>query len=234
MRTKFVAFFDILGFKNLVEKNSHEKLIKIYNDALCETVSEIKRIGIEHHSYDQNAVNSLESISQYIISDSIILIQNEYNHRGLFFLILQSKVLLKMGISEGIPLRGGISLGEISILNNLGTTIVGRALTNAYQLESVQNWSGAIIDPNCFKIHPNDKYFLELLTDTKKPLLVDYDVPLKSEIDSKFYAINWVDKNDTIEEIRNSFYAHNKEVNGVKQEEIIENTVKFAEYIMNK
>ncbi|WP_293887852.1 MULTISPECIES: hypothetical protein [unclassified Sphingobacterium] len=229
--TKFVAFFDILGFKNLVEKNSHEDLIKIYNDALCDTVNKIREIGIEHHNYDKTAVESLESISQFIISDSIILIQNEFNHRGLFFLILQSRVLLRMGINEGIPLRGAISLGEISVLENLGTTIVGRGLTNAYQMESIQNWSGAIIDPNCFKIHPNDISFINILTKSDKPLLIEYDVPLKAFYEDNFFAINWVDKSDSIDDIRNAFYSHKKEIESPKQEEIINNTLQFAKYI---
>jgi len=49
MENKFVGFFDILGIKNLVEKNSHEKLVKIYQEVLLDTVSEIKRLGLELH-----------------------------------------------------------------------------------------------------------------------------------------------------------------------------------------
>lgn len=38
MKNSFVAFFDILGFKNLVEKNSHEDLIDIYKESLYESL----------------------------------------------------------------------------------------------------------------------------------------------------------------------------------------------------
>jgi hypothetical protein len=100
---KFVAFFDVLGFKNLVEKNSHETLMKIYEGALCDTVSQISRMGISIYKNDETAVKSLEDIKKYVISDSIILIQNDFSHRGFFFLVLQSRVLLTVAMSEGIP-----------------------------------------------------------------------------------------------------------------------------------
>ena len=38
MKNSFVAFFDILGFENLVKKNKHEDLMELYNDSLYETL----------------------------------------------------------------------------------------------------------------------------------------------------------------------------------------------------
>lgn len=229
MENKFVAFFDILGFKNLVEKNSHEKLVEIYQEVLLDTVSEIKRLGLEIHKDDKTALKSLESIKQFIISDSIILIQEDCTHRGLFFITLQAKVLLQMAMEEGIPLRGAISIGPTTILESFGTTIIGQGLVNAYSFEAMQNWSGAIIDDKCFQIHPNDKLFLEIL-DMKTPLFAIYKVPTKLQEDKDYHVINWVKDNQTLDEIEKSFLKHGKELNQEKEKQLVLNTLEFAKF----
>lgn len=229
MENKFVAFFDILGFKNLVERNSHEKLVKIYQEVLLDTVSEIKRLGLEIHKNDKTALKALESIKQFIISDSIILIQNDCTHRGLFFITLQAKVLLQMAMEEGIPLRGAISVGPVTILESFGTTIIGQGLVNAYSLEGIQNWSGAIIDDKCFKIHPKDNLFLEIL-DVKTPLFGIYKVPTKLQEVKDYHVINWVKDNQTLKEIGKAFLKHGKELNQEKEIQLVSNTLEFAKF----
>lgn len=233
MENKFVGFFDILGFKNLVEKNSHEKLVKIYQEVLLDTVSEIKRLGLELHKNDVSALKSLESIKQFIISDSIILLQDDCTHRGLFFITLQAKVLLQMAMDEGIPLRGSISVGPVTILESFGTTIIGQGLVNAYTLENIQNWSGAIIDDKCFQIHQRDNAFLELLN-IKTPMFANYTVPTKKLENKDYNVINWVKDNQTLKEIEESFMRHGKELVQEKEKQIVTNTLKFAEFCIGE
>lgn len=235
MNNKFVGFFDILGFKNLVAKNSHEKLCEIYQEVLIDSVDEIRRIGLELHKNDETALKSLESIRQFIISDSIILVQNDFSHRGLFFITLLAKVLLKISMHEGIPLRGAISVGPATILEDFGTTVIGQGLVNAYSLESTQHWSGAIIDDRCFQIHQNDKSFLKLL-ELKSPILLKYSVPIKTQENKDHYVINWLDDNTTLEEIGASFLRHGKELVLDKEKQLVSNTIDFAKYsiIFNK
>lgn len=231
---KFIAFFDVLGFKNLVEKNSHETLMSIYEDALCDTVFQISRTGIDLYKNDETAVKSLENIKKHIISDSIILIQNDFSHRGFFFLILQCRVLLSVCMDQGIPLRGAISLGPVSILENFGTTIVGKGLTNAYTLESIQNWSGAIIDDSCFEIHPGDKFFLEIMNNHGNPLVVDYKVPTKNSENREYRVINWTSEKESLKKIEKSFSQHGKEINTEKEKLIVSNTLDFVKFCNRK
>jgi len=233
MENRFVGFFDILGFKNLVEKNSHEKLVKIYKDVLIDTVAEIRRLGFDIHKNEENALKSLESIKQFIISDSIILIQDDCTHRGLFFITLQAKVLLQIAMDEGIPLRGAISVGPVTILEDFGTTIIGQGLINAYSLESTQNWSGAIIDDKCFQIHQNDNVFLEVL-EAKTPLFATYKVPTKTQEDNNYHVINWVKDTQTLEEIDEAFLKHGKELILEKEKQLVINTIEFAKFSINQ
>lgn len=233
MKNRFVGFFDILGFKNLVEKNSHEKLVEIYKDVLIDTVAEIRRLGFEIHKNEENALKSLESIKQFIISDSIILIQDDCTHRGLFFITLQAKVLLQIAMDEGIPLRGAISVGPVTILEDFGTTIIGQGLVNAYSLESMQNWSGAIIDDKCFQIHPKDNVFLEIL-EVKTPLFATYKVPTKVQVEKEYHVINWVKDIQTLEEIEKAFLRHGKELILEKEKQLVVNTLEFAKFSINQ
>lgn len=231
---KFIAFFDVLGFKNLVEKNSHKTLMKIYEGALCDTVFQINRTGIDLHKNDETAVKSLENIKQYVISDSIILIQNDFSHRGFFFLVLQCKVLLTVAINEGIPLRGAISVGPVSILENFGTTIVGKGLTNAYMLESIQNWSGAIIDDACFQIHPGDETFLGIINNSDNPIIINYKVPTKTHEVREYRVINWTSEKESLNTIKQSFSQHGKEIINEKEKVIVQNTLNFVKFCNRK
>src|SRR5690606_29843378 len=127
MKNSFVAFFDILGFKNLVENNNHKDLIELYEDALYNTLD----LTDKHYDPIYSSITPLSelnslNIKTFVISDSIILVQEDMTQRGLLNLISKCQVLLSSTIADGIPLRGAISFGPVSIMENKrGTTIVG-------------------------------------------------------------------------------------------------------------
>lgn len=234
MKYSFVAFFDILGFKNLVEKNKHEDLMELYNDSLYETLDLTDSIFSPiYNVITPEAEKDSLDIKTFVISDSIILIQNNFSQRGLLNLIAKCQALVSMAMSDGIPVRGGISFGPVSVIQNKrGTTIVGRGLTKAYTIEASQQWSGGVIDKECFDLFPyaNGKDFIQKLLENKEnPLIIKYNVPLK---ESKFkvgYCINWPQnrllKNEN--DIRSAFIKHKKEISSEKEQTIVENSVKF-------
>ena len=102
---------------------------------------------------------------------------------------------MSSSLADGIPLRGGISYGPVSIIENKrGTTIVGLGLTKAYNLESSQQWSGGVVDKECFELfkgETGDSIIQTLLSDKLNPLIIKYNIPLK---DFKFkigYGFCW-------------------------------------------
>ena len=234
MKNSFVAFFDILGFKTLVEKNNHDNLMQIYSAALYET------IDLTEEYYDmvypvltpdseKNALN----IKTFVISDSIILVQEEFTKRGFLYMLAKCQILLSSSLSEGIPLRGALSFGPISIIENKrGTTIVGQGLTKAYMLESSQQWSGGIVDKECFENIPNtkgDDFIKVLLNDKVNPLIVKYNIPLKDNKFKSGYGFNWpkynLIKSDT--DIIEAFSKHKKEISSEKEQLMLDNTIKY-------
>lgn len=237
MNNSFVAFFDILGFKNLVEKNSHSDLMEIYQETLYDNLNLTDRMfePIYNMITPEIEKNSLD-IKTFVISDSIILIQNDTSKRGFLNLIAKSQVLLSSSLADGIPLRGAISYGPITVIqNSRGTSIVGRGLTKAYTLESIQQWSGRIIDKECFGLFPgenSDTFIKTLLSNRRNPLIIKYNIPLKEGKFVSGYGFNWPQyallKDES--QIISAFTKYKKEILSQKEQLMIDNTVKYFKH----
>jgi len=137
-----------------------------------------------------------------------------------------------MTLADGIPLRGGISYGPVSIIKNeKGTTIVGKGLTNAYQIESSQLWSGCIVEKKCFQLIDNKgKHPLEsrLANTQPSPLICKYTTPLKAG-DKDRIVIDWTKYGllKTEADVENAFSKHNKSIKNPHVQQIMTNTLKF-------
>ena len=166
-----------------------------------------------------------------------IFIQNSLTEGGLLYLISYCKVFLSALLSDGIPLRGAISHGPISIITNKrGTTIFGLGLTKAYILESIQQWAGTIVDRDVFNLLPKTRNTLivdRLLKNKTNPLIVEYDVPIKEGKIRKEYVLDWTDYNliKSQESIRTAFSNHKKDCGRDKVQLMIENTIDFYKYM---
>ena len=103
MKNSFVSFFDILGFKNMVEKNSHQDLMEIYEIGLYESLetSENMTNMILGLITPPNEMESLK-IKIYVISDSIIFIQENLTQRGLLYIISYCRMLIGAAMADGI------------------------------------------------------------------------------------------------------------------------------------
>ncbi|MBD3581556.1 hypothetical protein [Flavobacterium selenitireducens] len=231
MKNSFVAFFDILGFKNMVEKNSHEKLTEIYNNGLYESLDFAEKAtnAVFKLITPQNELDSLK-IKIYVVSDSIFFIQDELTQRGLLYIISYCRLLIGAAIADGIPIRGALSHGPISVDNKRGTTIFGLGLTKAASLEAKQQWAGGIVDPECFEIVPkeNPDIVEHLVNNKTNPIITRYKVPQKDGSAREELAMDWTiyELIKSEEDIRSAFRRHKKEI--VEDVQIkIENTVKF-------
>ncbi|HEX4374138.1 MAG TPA: hypothetical protein VHZ50_12625 [Puia sp.] len=233
--SKFICFFDILGFKDIVLNNSHLELNKIYEN-LFEASSRdvISRWQNVTHTF----AYAEDLIELSIISDSIILWSKDLTQKSFLQLLLFARKLLQNAFYIGMPLRGALSVGPITARNTtIGSfTIYGKGLVNAYLLEQSQNWSGCIVD---------DKAIAKLIELTKNKsganlndlekagFIVNYSVSLKDNTSKQFYVVNWVrmfNKEFNEFQIRNSFSLLKKNVTD-KTQPIINNTIEFFKKI---
>lgn len=124
----FVAFIDVLGFKDMIynpnqENNKVKKYLIIVNEQIM-------------------MLNKLQNFKSIIISDSIILSTeiNEYvpmknNILTLFILCNIIKTIQQNLAKNDIWLRGAISYGEI-YFDDVIKQVIGKGYINAFLLES--------------------------------------------------------------------------------------------------
>ena len=241
---KFVAFLDILGFKQLVQNNKHAYLIDTFKKFLF-----MNQYGLANGQVNQNTADQEELFNTGIsnvhlisISDSIILFTNDNSIDNFINIVNTTSTLLNIGIKEGLPLRGGISCGNFLAVSRKFTNqkfvfskqlMLGKALVEAYELESQQEWSGCIIQQSCIEQFSNiaEKAKLNFIIEHHK--IIKYDVPLKKE-KAKYYVVNWIKNNHSIDNknISSAFSKHNKNINSSSVECKIKHTIDFFEYIM--
>lgn len=119
---RYVAFLDILGFKNLViQSEKDSKIYEIINIAL-NTFLEEKRIN-----------DLFGSFKVTTFSDNIVISTINIDNDDLFALMMTVIQLQGFLYQEGILLRGAITKGLIKHTND---KVFGPALNEAYILES--------------------------------------------------------------------------------------------------
>jgi hypothetical protein len=129
--------------------------------------------------------------TQYIFSDSIILVSHDKDLNSCLKLIVYAWRLTQNFIAFEMPLRGGIAFGEV-YSNPMLNIFLGKALTKAYDLEQSQKWIGVAIDSSVtdhfsdfFRDVDNDLY--PILND----LLFKYPVPLHNGTTTMLRTLNW-------------------------------------------
>lgn len=168
---RFVAFFDIMGFKELVERNPHnvivEKLKKLNEDII--------HIESMHDSeYLKKQKISVSESKAITFSDSIIIFSKDSTEESLNKIIIDSVYVLWSALQNEIPIKGAISFGEITVDFD-APLFFGRPIIDAYLLHDQLVMYSAILDHNVEKII-KEKNLVEKLD----LLIVKYNTNLKS------------------------------------------------------
>ncbi|PKL39247.1 MAG: hypothetical protein CVV44_10315 [Spirochaetae bacterium HGW-Spirochaetae-1] len=140
---RFCAFFDILGFKFFLKDQGPLFLANVLEKILNE--------NYKYHSPEWNldGVVILNTLVEYIVfSDSIVLLSRKNSLPNDFYLACNQ--LFSFFIWEKIPLRGGISFGNI-YYNNYKNILIGQPVIDAYNVEGNQKWIGCSFHKSCFE-----------------------------------------------------------------------------------
>ncbi|HEY0828408.1 MAG TPA: hypothetical protein VGE40_09960, partial [Bacilli bacterium] len=222
----FVAFLDILGFKSLINENSNDELEELYDKIFSDKIFNL---------FKENKVNFIS------ISDSYVLYTQNNTYTSLLQIISAVGVLFTISMANGLPLRGAITVGRIFTRKNKFNKInqfnvFGKPLVRAYELESEQEWAGCRIDPQCFlSLGDKMEYSINRLIDFK--FIIKYRVPLKDNVYSEEYVLNWTNFHVTSLGGTNrlnidlKFSMHRKKINSFAVKLKISNTVDFLIFI---
>lgn len=159
---KYVAFLDIMGFKNELKKRGQTKA-KEYIDCFSTTAY---RVWNE---------NNTDGLNGNIVSDSFIIYTNSTNPKQLSRLIdIIIKICREEFSKNSILIRGGLAKGEFDTipakeLDNLSKNlIVGQAYIDAYLLEGISKTFGISFEENVFLDLENCSYDLSSIVYYKK------------------------------------------------------------------
>lgn len=125
----YVAYLDILGFKNFIKNNSDFNRVKGLYDTITETYENVLNSSAKHLKSED-----ITSVTFNIISDSIILSISKNRSYSLEILVTFVNALTSDIISDyGLLFRGGISDGQYYSNDNI---TFGPALVDAYIQEN--------------------------------------------------------------------------------------------------
>lgn len=200
MSDKFVLFLDILGFSQLVSRNSPDELNKIYDTefhkaAAASTTFAGPMFGRMPNLSMHVHGNVLQDVKQdglnfHVMSDTLIAWTNDDTFETLVNLTQFTAAYLSITLMLGMPHRGAISKGGIQLIElplngKLQTNVVGSGVVNAHDFEPGQDWMGCVVDPVCIE-------GLEVSRRADFPV-VDYKVPYggKKPKRTSTMAIDW-------------------------------------------
>ncbi len=180
---RFVLFFDILGFKNMVSKMTHEDvLIKL--NALKKTTYYLENpLELEDRAdireFDEKQTKCVT------FSDSIIIFSKGNSYLDAKKILFDAHVMLVHAFRNFIPIKGALSYGEITS-DFIDSQYFGQPIIDAYLLHEELNLLSVIVDHNAEKkIHDLGK------NADSYNLLKNYRVPMKyGKVDHKLVCLS--------------------------------------------
>jgi hypothetical protein len=118
----YVLLLDLLGFSNIVRNLPPEDL----DSRILAWVSLVESAAKE------------SSVSKVSMLSDTVFAAAEPSQEGLMSLVSMAKIILKSGTEQAFPVKGAITHGEY----NWGQLVYGKAVIDAHELESQQNWIG--------------------------------------------------------------------------------------------
>jgi len=138
---KFIAFIDILGFKNLIN-NTGDEIIERVVGTIEKSLGEYKNRFIRDSSEPKTDMMGYEVLDidprYYVLSDSIILTMEDAENNLFRFLLgiiaIQKKFIERNIFVRGAVVKGGIFESEGS--DGIGNMVFGPGGIDAIQMES--------------------------------------------------------------------------------------------------
>lgn len=149
MHRGYLAWLDILGFKEFCRKNRSEKVFGVLcrcADKSTEDVFHRSAVAVWH--FHSNLVKC------HVFQDTVVLYSVPHKRDALPEMLSTCCSLLYSLISQKIPVRGAIAYGnieqrEVCLDNHLiGSLIMGSAALKAYEFEQKQDWIGVALCPS--------------------------------------------------------------------------------------
>ena len=223
-QSTYVAYLDILGFKDIVLAHSHEHLKSLYLRTFLQITEHALSNDKRKSFLDGETLCIWPDIRQAVVnsslfSDSIFIWTDNDSADSFVNIVTTVRNLLSFSIIHRLPLRGAISYGPLTAIanqlpsqtHNFQNSLFGKAVVYAFKAEKVQEWVGCMITPNAIKSY-KDKC-LGKAPLIKEKMIATYPVPVKGDKKVVRYVIDWVNHPHTeidFTTVTNAFNPHKR------------------------
>ena len=219
---RFVAFFDIMGFKDLVQRNSHDDIL-IKLKTLKNVLKELEGMDSESKEALKKLKTEKLQTRSITFSDSIIIFSKGDTVADFNKIVLDSYLLLHKAIERGIGIKGALSYGRITV-DFENSLFFGQPIIDAYLLHDELLLYAVILDNN---IEAKQTALGE--HNLPNDLLVDCKIPLRSgKIKHRLIKSSRKMTNNTISHLEKLYES----VSG-KPRLYIDNTIEFLKSEIN-
>jgi hypothetical protein len=172
---RYVAFVDIMGFKELVLRNSHQEVYKMLIN-LYEGITAVDNALNAPFNEKKKRVLSDPATRITMYSDSIIIYSKDAKSKSVKDFIILVNWLIRNMYDRQMPFRGAVSFGTMT-LDLTKSIFLGQPLIDAFLLSEELNFYGVVVHGSA----EYEKSFLRF-----KSRLYKYDCPFKNGIASHF------------------------------------------------
>ncbi|MDP2938700.1 MAG: hypothetical protein Q8O13_01265 [Candidatus Omnitrophota bacterium] len=181
---RYVAHFDMLGFKNATLRNPIEAWGALSD--LRASMDKMLNLHIKVLSTNEIISNRIRA---YIFSDSILIFTLSDEPQDLVSMLTLTSEFFSNALHRCIPLRGGISYGDFFFNLDLHL-FCGIPFVKAHELSEIAQWNGIIVDDN---VAEHYRKSINIMSYTNGPIIIQWKVPLKDNNDKLFWVVNWPD-----------------------------------------
>ena len=175
---RYIAFIDIMGFSNLVYRNTHDS-VKKKMLLFTKAIAKIEKVMKEGYKEDPKDFSNIRTV---VFSDSVLILTPDSSKISLRTLLFACEILLAKSLESEISIKGAISYGQITA-DFEKSIFFGKGLIDAYKLEQQILYFGIAVD------HKIEKKIRTLKLDTDN-LLIRKKIPTKSG-KINHYIIDW-------------------------------------------
>jgi hypothetical protein len=229
---RFVAFLDIMGFKDLVTRNTHNDVYNMLNP-LVYCVDGLDKMALkgtlEIDSKCKNGTNISLRTRIALFSDSVFVFSIDTTEESFLHLLAVTNIIFKYAFSSPIPIpiKAAIAYGNLTADFNRGFYF-GRPIIDAFELQKELLYYGVILH------HTVEKYLIDnnFMHKIENGILFRYPSPMKSGTITH-YSVDWeyfVQNDKTSQGIITNLYNC---VSG-KPRKYVDNTVDYIRWLKKK
>lgn len=134
---RWFAYFDLLGFANLVRTSEIHDVLPIYEKALD---------AIEEKANPKRA----KGLNYSWFSDTFIIFTKGSSLEEFALIEQASRLFFQKLILHKIPVRGALSFGDLYTQQEKNI-FLGEALMDAYEYGEKQNWLNLVVSPSAYR-----------------------------------------------------------------------------------